>query len=1099
VTIRATGFKEYRQTGLVLDVNTSLRVDTALVVGQVTENISVAANAQHVETSTTEMGEVIGDQKIEAVPLNGRSYTDLLALQPGVVPVPSGDYGGTPDSGGLNNGNLSVSGGRESANGFMLNGGNVQEGLWMGTAIIPNLDSIAEFRILTNNPDAEYGNYSGGLINVITKSGTNQFHGDLFDFLRNSDLDGRNYFSPTRGTLIQNEFGGTVGGPILHDKIFFFGDYQGQRQIVGADSGLISVPSVAERSGNFSDRASGLTGTVGGDYWASQLSQSLGYTVTNGEPYYTPGCSSPANCVFPNAVIPTSAFSPVAKNLTQYIPTPNVGQASYSTSAFEQTLHDDKWSARIDANTHFGLLTGYYFFDNYVLVNPYGGANVPGFASHTQGRAQNANVSLTKSYGANAVNEFRINYTRDVNFENRPSGGVGPSLASQGFTIGSGSGSAYNGGIVALGTQGIVPMQFQSFTIGMVQYGNAQFDNTFQIMDNFSKVKGTHTLKFGFNGHYDQIANTFIGASTLTGGFNFNGGETGIDFADFLLGAPYFYEGGPALPIYTRSKYYGLFAQDIWRATPNLTVDYGLRWDVSSPWYEEHNQLETLIPGEQSVVFPGAPVGWVFPGDAGVPRTIAPTRYHNFAPRLGLAYAPGQHDGFLGKLLGGPGKTSIRSSFGLFYTAYEDANNLNVQGDAPYGYFYYSPAQPLLATPFIDRGTGYNEGARFDNIVFPPLNVSPKNPDNNVNWPQFLPISSSPGFWHQNVLPYSEAWSLSIQRELTPTTLISISYVGSQGHHLIAAVEANPSNPAQCLSLSQPQDVLPGTPACGPNAETQVFHPVGGGVVEGTRQPFGINFGSDDYVKSIANADYNALEATVRHTSPQGEFLASYTFSKSMDNSSSNGNNGSPNGGDMVNFLDPRASWALSAFDMRHNFVASYNYHLPFQKLWEVNRLTDGWAISGITRFTTGLPVTFEEYDDHSLLGTTSAGGVGVLDVPNFTGGHLNITNPRLGNPATGVHPYFNTALFPEEALGQLGNAKRRFFHGPGLNNWDLALQKGTRLTESTKLEFRAEFFNAFNHAQFGLPSGQVTSPNFGFVTSANPARIGQVALKFIF
>jgi len=249
----------------------------------------------------------------------------------------------------------------------------------------------------------------------------------------------------------------------------------------------------------------------------------------------------------------------------------------------------------------------------------------------------------------------------------------------------------------------------------------------------------------------------------------------------------------------------------------------------------------------------------------------------------------------------------------------------------------------------------------------------------------------------------------------------------------------------------------------------------------------------------IANSAYNALEVEVRHTSGRGEFLAGYTYSKSLDNSSSNGNNGSPNGGDMINFMNPRISRALSAFDMTHNFVTSYSYHLPFEKLWHPNRLTSGWIIAGITRFTTGLPVTFEEYDDHSLLGTTSAGGVGVLDVPNFIGGNLNITNPRRANPTAGTNPYFNTSLFPEEALGQLGNANHRFFHGPGLNNWDIALLKDVRLSETKRLEFRGEFFNIFNHAQFGLPSGMRTSSNFGFVTSANAPRIGQVSMKFLF
>jgi hypothetical protein len=1023
-----------------------------------------------------------------------------------VVPVQSGDYNKNSPSGSLTTGTFSVSGQRESANGFMLNGGNVEESMWMGTAIIPNLDSIAEFRIITNNADAEYGNYSGGLVNAITKSGTNTIHGDMFEFLRNSDMDSRNFYDyPNRGTLHQNEFGGTIGGRIIRDKLFYFGDYQGQRQVTGLTSSITTVPSLTDRSGNLSDLADTLNNSVKGDYWAGLLSQRLGYTVTNGEPYYTSTCGSSAQCVFPHAVIPQSAWSAPSQKLIGYIPAPDLGATSFQTSSLDKTLRDDKWSSRIDANTAIGMLSGYYFWDDYRFINPYGGAPFPGFFTTNNGRAQNFNFGLTTSHGGGAVNEFRVNYVRSVNFANEPAGGLGPTEASLGFTPGSGTGSSFNGGFIPINSQkqGVPTIALSNFTFGLANSGDEQSNNTYQIVDNFSKVMGAHTWKFGGAVHYMQIKNNVVGSGTYTGEFIFNGTETGNSFADFLLGAPDEYEGGPALPIWTRSWYYGLYVQDSWRVRPNFTVNYGLRWDVSTPWSEAHNQFETLIPGEQSVVFPGAPKGWVFPTDPGVPETIAPVRHDNFAPRLGLAYSPAIRDGFLGRLVGGPGRTSVRASFGLFYTAYEDANNLNVQGDAPYGAFYASPFNDLLDRPFVNRQTGSVGAAPFPITTIPPYNTSAEHPDTTFDWsPDVYPngqISSSPGFWHQNVLPYSEHWSLSLQRELTPNTMFSIGYVGSAGHHLVAALESNPSNAALCLSLSQPNEVMPGTPMCGPRNEDTAFYPVVGGIVYGTRSPFGINFGSNDWVMSMANSFYEGLEVTMRHSSNRGEFLAGYTYSKSLDNSSSNGNNGSPNGGDMVNFINPNASRALSAFDLTHNFVASYAYPLPFAKLWRPNRLTSGWIITGITRFTTGLPVTFEEYDDHSLLGTNSAGGVGVLDVPNYAGGPLNITDPRRADLSAGTNPYFNVAAFPKEALGQLGNANHRFFHGPGLNNWDMALLKDLRLTESKSLEFRGEFFNIFNHAQFGLPSGRRDKTNFGFVTTANPPRIGQVAIKLLF
>ena len=1111
LSVQVKGFKEYKQTGITIDVNSAVRIDVALEVGTVTQEISISAAVQRVETTSTQMGEVIGGTKMEITPLNGRSFTDLISLQPGVVPIQSGDYNSNAPSGGLNTGTFSVSGQRESANGFMLNGGNVEESMWMGTAIVPNLDSIAEFRIITNNADAEFGNYAGGLVNVITKGGTNRLHGDGFEFVRNSDLDARNFFDGLhRGTLHQNELGGTIGGPIKHDKLFFFADYQGQRLVTGLSSNVTSVPSNADRGGNLADIASQLTGTVKGSYWAGILSKRLGYTVTPGEAYYTTGCTSSANCVLPNATIPQAAWDGPSGKLLGYIPAPNQpGSNNYQTSSQDNTLRDDKWSSRIDANTRIGLVTGYYFFDDFASINPYGGAPFPGFSASGQGRAQNFNLGITTNFGAAAVNEFRANYVRDIVFTGYPIGGRGPTASSLGFTVGSGAGSSFNGGFVPIDVNypGVPEIALSNFSFGMDSNTRLQYNNTYQLMDNYSLVHGKHTLKMGGALHYMQIENNPTGGGNWTGEFIFNGTETGNSFADFLLGSPDEYEGGVALPIWTRSWYYGAYIQDSWRASKNLTVNYGLRWDVSSPWSEAHNQFETLIPGQQSKVFPGAPLGWVFPTDPGVPETIAPVRHANFAPRLGIAYAPTWSDGFMGKLVGGPGKTSIRASWGMFYTAYEDANNLNVQGDAPYGNFYASPFNNLLDSPYVNRQTGAVSANPFANLTIPPYNTSIKHPDTSFDWsPDVYPngqISSSPGFGTHNQLPYTEHWSLSIERELTPNTMFSIAYVGSESHHLVAGLESNPSNAALCLSLSQPSEVLPGTATCGPRGEDTAFHPIRGGTILGTRYPFGIDFGSNDYVMSMANSFYEGMELSLRKTSGRLEYLLGYTYSKSLDNSSSNGNNGAPNGGDMVNFMNPNISRALSAFDMTHIFVASYSYHLPFDKLGGPKRLTDGWQLTGITRFTSGLPVSLEEYDDHSLLGTSSAGGVGVLDVPNYTGAALNISNPRNQNLTNQTNPYFNVSAFPKEALGQLGDANHRFFHGPGLNNWDMALIKDVRLTESKRLEFRGEFFNTFNHAQFsGLASkvlGYRTSTNFGFVTLANAPRIGQGSIKFIF
>ena len=1104
VEIQLTGFKVFRAKDLVIDVNSALRVDATLELGAVTQEVTVSASGVHVETTNTQMGEVIGTTKMELVPLNGRSYTDLLALQPGVVPVSSGEYSGTQVSGGLSPGNLSVSGQREDANGFMVNGGDVQEDVQMGTAIIPNLDSIGEFRILTNNADAEYGNFAGGLVNAITKSGTNQFHGDVFEFLRNSDLDARNFFSPTRGSLHQNQFGGTLGGPILHDKVFFFSDYQGTRVVNGVDTGDILVPTAAARMGDLGAAAFGsvnssgvwVPNTVTGAAWANTLSQELGYPVQEGEPYslynlssQTNACTSTAQCVFPNGVIPSGAFSAPAGPMMQYIPTATLGNNIFTTSAYDNTLRDDKGSGRLDANTRFGLMSGYYFFDQYSVVNPYPSATVPGFSAANTGRAQNINFAVTKSFGPSSVNEFRLNYVRNVNGSDIPIGGLGVSLSSLGFVTG-----ASTPGIVPLAPQyqGVPNTEFNNFTIGIPGYFATQTNNTYQVLDNFSMVRGTHTVKFGGSTHYDLVTYHQDGANDGT--FGFNGEETGSDFADFLLGAPDFYQQGAQIPFHTRDRYYGLYVQDSWRATPKLTLNYGVRYEISTPWYEAFGEMEAMVYGKQSVVFPGAPTGWVFPGDPGIPKTIAPTRYNNFAPRIGLAYSPDNSSGFLGKLVGGAGKTSIRAAYGIYYTAFEDAPFFNAQGDAPFGFYWSSPTPPLFATPFIDRETGNDEGQRFPPAL-PPTNVSAAHPDNNIDWAKEEPISSSPTVATNSRVPYAEHYNLSLQRQFGKSTLASVSYVGTQGHRLVGDVEANPGIPGLCLSVSQPNQVVAGTATCVPNGENGVYYPVSGGVINSTRAPFGAKFASDAYFATMANSNYSSLETTLRHTMGRLEFLAGYTYSKALDNASGWGS-----GADLINPVNPKISKSLSAFDMTHNFVMSYSYRVPFDRLWQRNRLTDGWILTGITRFTTGLPILLQETDDHSLLGTGFSGPCGcMVDVPNVTPGSLKFTDPRIGNPATGANPYFNNSLFSDETVGYLGDANRRYFHGPGLNNWDMALLKDLRLTESKKLEFRAELFNAFNHAQFALPTGNILNSTFGFVTGANAARIGQFAVKFLF
>ena len=1087
ISVSITGFKSFKQTGIVLNVNDALTIDTPLQIGQAQDVITVSSDTLRVEAASTQLGEVIEGKQMAAVPLNGRSYTDLLALQPGVANTNSGIGGGSsslntfqsggfqlpPVSGDQSAGNLSVNGMRESANGYILNGISVQEFAFSGTAVVPNLDSLDEFRIITNNFDSEYGNFSGGQINVITKAGTNDLHGNLFEFLRNTDLDASNYFDPgnQRGAFHQNQFGGTVGGPIKKDKIFFFADYQANRNVVGVSTGKVVVPTAAERSGDFSSPALELDmigKTVQGTAWADALSSKLGYAVAAGEPYYVDGCTLAANCVFPNAKIPSSVISPISTNILSAGAIPlGDRNGNFSTSASSERLTDNKFSGRADANLGIGTVFGYYFFDQFSLLNPYPVATLPGFGATTLGRTQAVDIGDTKAFGSSAVNEIRLGYLRVKDALNKPAQGNNTTLAALGFATGNTPGAIYP---LTPSTEGIPEIDFENFNIGVPSRIVDLIENTYQAADNYSKLLGTHSLKFGIAYHYTQMSQ--ILHNVENGYFQFNQTlETGIDFADFLLGAPGVFEQGETPAANTRSYYLGAFAQDSWRARPNLTFNYGVRWDVITPWWEKHDKIETLKLGLQSVVYPNSPTGWVFPGDPGIPKTIAPIRYDNFAPRLGVAYSPSFDSGILHKIFGGAGQSSLRAGYGLFYSAFEGGYDFSVIGDAPYGAFY-SANGPSFANPYQTRATGAITPSPFP-YTFPPSNVSASNPDPNIPASAFGVIGTSPAFNPNNRVPYAEQYELSLQRQLSAADLLTLSYVGTQGHRLLVTQQANPVNQAACYAIYV---LNPTNPACGPNNEPTSL-----------RAPFGANFGSEGYFSAIGNSAYHSLQINFKHRSGPLQFLLGYTYSKALDDSSAFG--------EQVNPLDTRLTRALSSFDIPHNFVVSYSYNLPFEKLGGPRRLVKGWQLSGITTFSAGIPVYIFENDDHSLLGTNNAGPLPLgIDTPDFSGGAVKIKNPR-----TSGGYYFDTTQFSAEPIGQLGTSRRRFFAGPGQNNFNMSLSKETVLTRNYTLQFRAEFFNAFNHTQFSSVDGNFNSPTFGQATAAGSPRLGQLALKLAF
>lgn len=1098
IAVEAIGFRVFSRDSLVLGPTAPLRTDITLQVASELETVEVNTTGVQMDNATTQLGEGISQEKMTAVPLNGRSFTDLLGLQAGVIPQSSKQSNAvvmsgctsTPPSGDLNPGNMSVSGQRETANGFVVNGSSVEEDFNNVASVVPNLDSIAEFRVLTSNFDAEYGNFSGGQVLVATKTGTNQLHGSAFEFFRNTNFDATNYLGRERSAYDRHQYGGTEGGPVFRNRLFFFADYQGTKMTQGVETGRIAVPSLANRIGDLANQMSQLSGKVSGDYLAKLLSARLGRTVHTSEPYYTPSCMAANDqCVFPDALIPESAWSAPAKALLGYIPKPNVDNTTFSDSSHNLTLDDNKAALRLDWTTHLGSLSAYYFRDSYDLDNPYptaqGGANVPGFKAVSRGRAQLTNLGWINTVGATLVNEFHFSYLRNANKIGQPAGGVGPSLASQGFVEGAGT-----LGIVPLNpsVEGVENVHFNDFTIGVDVTGERQVNNTYQWTESLSKVLGKHTLKLGANFHLDQV--NIDSNSINNGSFVFQGTETGLDFADYLIGVASTYEQGDASGFYIRNKYAGIFAQDSWQVRSNFVFNYGVRWDMLPPWREKYNQLQTFVLGQQSEVYPGAPTGMVFPGDRGVPSTLTPTAWGNFSPRLGIAYTPNWNNHWVGRTFGGAGKSTIRAGYGMFYTAFEGLSAGIMSACPPYGYDYDSTVgHPLFEEPFVSASTGSTNGQPFPSPI-PTFGASRSHPNTTVDWSKYAPITGDPAFYYRNTSPYTESYTVSIERELHPGTILELAYVGSQAHHLLVLTPASPGIASRCLSVSDPSQVMPGTNTCGPFSEGGLFTKADGSSIE-VRGPFGPDFDGITYQKTVGHSSYKAMELTLRHSGRSGEFMAAYTYGKSIDNSSSLS--------EEVNPVNPNLSNAISSFDVKQNFVVSYNAPLPLNLLSTDHKLlTEGWTLSGISRISTGMPVTLFNNDDTSLLGSMPNGiNNNGVDTPNYTGGKLKLNrNPRNARNA------FDVAQITMPAPGEMGTAPRRFFYGPGMENFDMALEKKIRVGESRSLLLRVESFNVFNHAQFFGPeavSGNPDSANFGEIVNAEAPRQLQLAAKFSF
>lgn len=1107
VTIDMAGFRKQVFEKQNLQINQSLRLDTHLVIGQQTESIEVTDQAANVETLNQTVGSTIVGAAIQQAPLNGRNVLDLALLGPGVTET-NGDSSAA--------GSYSIGGGRSDSVTFLLDGSVNNNLLNNGVVYNPNPDTIAEFRILESNYSAEYGRNAGGVISVVTKSGTNTFHGSGFDFLRNDAFNANSFFNKIdglpRNDLRRNQYGGTLGGPIKKDRLFFFVGYQGQKLSSNQNSGDFSVFTPAQLTGDFSNG-----GTPGNCPNADAGVSS--FLLAN--PFFQPNAAAAA-C----GIIAPSQINQVSQNYIAagLFPTSVNGdenfQAPHSDNNNEVTIKVDYTLTQKDALT---LTLG---GNRESLLNPFQFATVPGFPNTTEDHNYFGSLAYTHTFSATLVNEFRLYIQRNNNLQDEVAAKL-PTNVDLGI------------GTISDNPTGPPNIFFDNSgsTLGFSEQGPTSLvNNTFGFTDTVTWVHGRNNFKFG--GGISAYQNNTVYDFIVNGEFDFDGSTSGNEFADFLLGAPIQYFQAPAAPSNIRSKSFNAFIQDEWRITKRLSLNLGLRYEYNSPKYDTQGRSFSVIPGDQSTRFVNAPTGLVFPGDAGAPNGANFPDTKNWAPRFGFAWDPN-----------GDGKTSIRGGFGVFYDVLKGEDNLQFNGQPPFFAdtgLNFSPATTgqTTAYPFFTDP--------FGNATPPTTNPFPsKPPPSNLDFGAagFLPINASDEEFLVNPhlkTPYTYQYNLAVQHSVAPNTVLEVSYVGSSSHGLTSLIDVNPfilGTTDRVLNLGA------GDTTCVDND---------GNSTSGADPNAFCSFASLPEFKNIANASYNALQASLTKQMSSSRlgstyFTLAYTFAHSIDNASGfrQRNSTTPS-------YDPEGFRASSDQDIRHRITASGGWDLPFDQMWSSGpkRLTQGWSVFPIVTWHTGQPFDiFAFLNDRFVPGSEGPSGAGdptnvhanIVGPTNLFNAHNSqtFTNPNTGGTSTGNYLFnpnsFSNAqcpapadidptqppcvpgpgVFPSSAqvvanpaLATYGSVPRNFLRGPGYFNVDMSLSKTTALTERIKLEIRADFFNIFNRVNFTNPgvtnngdgtfSGGAVGTNinddqFGQITSTYDPRIIQLAARITF
>ena len=1099
VTVEQPGFDTYVRKGITLQINQNGRLDVSLRIGKTSQVVEVQGDVTQVDTVSAALGMVETTQRIQDLPLAARDTMQLGLLQAGVFAPDQDDGSGNP---------FSVSGQRSESETFLIDGADNNDFLGNNMVVDPNPDAVAEFKIITNNYEAEYGRTSGGIVNQVIKSGTNSIHGDLFDYFRNTALDASDYFLRQVPIFRYNIFGGTIGLPIRKDKMFLFASYQGARRAEGQNPGILTVLTPQERTGDFSDLGFPLTDPTG----ASPINPTTGVST------------------FPNNQVPVDPV--MANYIKDFLPLPNTGSNGFVEDPVA-SLQEDQFIFRYDYNiSSKDTLSAFYVLDDQPQVFPFQvvkggstGGDVPVGSGFTNAqRYQTGSLSWTRTLSPTQLNELRFSTNRVATFTAVPTDRTPPSAL--GFLT-----------ITPDDPNGAAPPAISvsgAFNLGPSPQGPTKIhDTTFQYQDTFSWTKGSHALKFGAdirwieeNFHYDFYNNgSFDYGSYYT--------NTGSALADFVGGfTDNYYQFSSA--IYgIRTHQLDFFAQDAWKITKNLSLDYGLRYEYNSPQVDPHNQIQGWFPGQQSTLYPASPPDFLYAGDPGTPnRGLVYSDKTNFAPRFGFSW----------DMLGNA-KLVMRGGAGIFWDIEDGALNEQFGGQAPFGYvannypgFLPAGAAPApgyllpingsyTADPFQTATAGFSNPYPFIAGGHLGQFFTPAIPYAYVVTPHFR-------------TPYAENFNYGFQYQLSKDTVVEAVYVGSLSRRAIGSINLNYPE----ISGSNPQNLMAQYQAAVASGSDPLTY-----ITPDCARPLAacnggsLPSGATQIITNLSNgsSSSNEMQVTVDRRMNHGlGFRVAYTLAKTIDIASGFRARSST----YTNPTDPAFDRGLADFDAPQRLVLSPVWQIPGGDGGSALRknLLGGWVISSITSFQSGNPFTLFSSNGAS----ESEEG---LDRPDVVGPVKVFKNPRqmrtfspspdglhgscLSGTTTGYFVFDPTNVVcsvgppagqPYVAglgltqggvpLFSYGNMGRNVLRGPGINDWDISIMKNFKITESKSVQFQSNFFNAFNHVQFFGPTSSAGSVGgsgqFGQVsTDTSPStspyyrgpRIIQFALKIYF